>query len=824
MDNPAATLHCPNHQCQAPNPQTNKFCQKCRTPLLRRYLWAIGSGIKAAQPGEVIAKRYLLIHSRVLLDTQPAVPPETPLEIPQTITPYLRLVSYGLHLPQVYGLLTPQPRYNKEIWLLEGVPIQATGNINTLGQLSPELTSVWKDASPVRQLNWLQQWASLWQPLSREGVASSLLKSNLVRVEGALLRLLELPPDQTPAPTLKQLGQLWSQLLEGASPVIREFCQQLCSQLTKGQIQTSEQLLALLAKGLFECRRLQSRTYKTLTRTDTGPGRSHNEDACYPPSGKLISSSRGKEALAMVCDGIGGQAGGEIASQLAIDTLRQQLKQLPAKLKVWNPTTLTLELEKAVCAANDSISQRNDHENRFDRQRMGTTLVMARTHAHEIYITHVGDSRIYWVSRHGCHQVTLDDDLASREVRLGYTLYRHALQQPTSGALVQALGMGSSTTLHPTVQRLVLDEDCVFLLCSDGLSDNDRVEQYWQTEILPILDGQIDLKKAAERIIELANTKNGHDNVTVALIYCQVTPSQPSLPIQLSPPRIESLPTLETNKTLMLNVKSDQQPASTDEQKTALLTLNLMEEGDASGDQNPNYSASTSPEKTGRLLLGILVLLVLGGVVVYLLSPVLSPKASGQINRFLSGVLSLGKEQEITRSKTPTQSPETKALPPQTPDSRTPPKPAALIKNQDIIRTVGQTVQLLVNPEKQSILGRVPAGSILQVIARKRYPQEETWWIKLRVCSPGTNKTDIPSDIPSDQMSSSPKVGSSSVPLNSKQTEPSATLVSQGEFGWIREKEILPMMDRDFTPTPTHASQCQTKTPPSSTPRPTESP
>ncbi|WP_293109718.1 PP2C family serine/threonine-protein phosphatase, partial [Moorena sp. SIO3I6] len=451
----------------------------------------------------------------------------------------------------------------------------------------------------------------------------------------------------------------------------------------------------------------------------------------------------------------------------------------------------------------------------------GTTLVMARTHAHEIYITHVGDSRIYWVSRHGCHQVTLDDDLATREVRLGYTLYRHALQQPTSGALVQALGMGSSTTLHPTVQRLVLDEDCVFLLCSDGLSDNDRVEQYWETEILPILDGQIDIKKAAERIIELANTKNGHDNVTVGLIYCQVTPSQPSMPIQLSPPQLESIGNLETNNTLMLNVKSDQQPASIDEQKTALLTLNLMEEGDASGDQNPHYSASTSPEKTGKLLLGIFVLLVLGGVVVYLLSPVLSLKASGQINRFLSGVFSLGKGQELTGSKTtPTQSPETKAIPGQTPESVTLAKPAALIKNQDIIRTVGQTVQLLVNPEKQSILGRVPAGSVLQVIARKRYPQEETWWIKLRVCSPGTNTTDIPSD----QMASSPKVGSSSVPLNSKQTKPSATLVSQGQEGWIREKEILPMMARDFTPTPTQASQCQKNTPPSNSPRPIQSP
>ncbi|WP_293028532.1 hypothetical protein, partial [Moorena sp. SIO3I8] len=71
---------------------------------------------------------------------------------------------------------------------------------------------------------------------------------------------------------------------------------------------------------------------------------------------------------------------------------------------------------------------------------------------------------------------------------------------------------------------------------------------------------------------------------------------------------------------------------------------------------------------------------------------------------------------------------------------------------------------------------------------------------------------------------SSPKVGSSSVPLNSKQTKPSATLVSQGQEGWIREKEILPMMDRNLTPTPKHATQCQTKTPPSSTPKPPESP
>jgi protein phosphatase len=55
---------------------------------------------------------------------------------------------------------------------------------------------------------------------------------------------------------------------------------------------------------------------------------------------------------------------------------------------------------------------------------------------------------------------------------------------------VQALGMGRANNLHPTVQRLIVDQDCVFLLCSDGLSDYDRVEQYWDIEIVPLLQGE----------------------------------------------------------------------------------------------------------------------------------------------------------------------------------------------------------------------------------------------------------------------------------------------------------------------------------------------
>ena len=474
MENPAAMLNCSNTRCQAPNPQSNKFCQQCRTPLLRRYLWAIGQGADSFKLQEMIDDRYLVVSQRVFLETKPGMPPETPQEVPQHIVPYLRLSPYSLHIPQVYGSLTlGAGRSSSQIWLLEDVPL-ATGSpllgkeeAATPGQLLPELNSIWKNAaSPLRQLNWLWQIAQLWEPLSREGVASSLLNPALVRVEGSIVRILELQPDAKAAPTLKQLGQYWSKsLLGGAAPAIAEFCQKLCNQLLDGQLKNSEQLITLFDSVLYNFGQGQQRTYQIFSATDKGPSRDHNEDACYPTTGKLVSqNSSSVPTLAIVCDGIGGHEGGEVASNLAIKVLQEQLAKRQTNLAHYDPLTITEQLELSVCAANDAISEQNDKERRSDRQRMGTTLVMGRTYAHEIYITHVGDSRVYLVTRHNCHQVTQDDDLASRELRLGYALYRNAVQQPASGSLVQALGMASSSTLHPTVQRFVLDEDCVFLL------------------------------------------------------------------------------------------------------------------------------------------------------------------------------------------------------------------------------------------------------------------------------------------------------------------------------------------------------------------------
>ncbi|ALF52579.1 serine/threonine protein phosphatase [Nostoc piscinale CENA21] len=580
MENDAATLYCPNELCQAANPLTHKFCQRCSTPLPKRYLWVVGDVLNVGSPGEILADRYLVLNKSVVLDTKPGLLPQG-LETDnlQTIRAYLRLIPYRLHIPQVYGVLSfKDGRSRKEILLLEKPPLFTEPTTDAQLRLCPQLTTAWRNATSIRQLNWLWQLGHLWQPLVSEGVASSLLEAHLLRVEGSLVRLLELRFD-TATPKLSDLGEFWQQLIPDTKPVIAEFVNQVSNYLINGEINSAEVLISVLDKGLAELGELQSPKIKIITKTDTGPKRQRNEDACYPPSGTMLSKPPQATALAIVCDGIGGHEGGNVASNLAIDTIQQQVQQLTkVPYNHIDPSLLLADLEQAVAVANDKISQRNDSENRQGRKRMGTTLVMALPVAHEMYITHVGDSRAYWITRDGCYQVTLDDDVASREVRLGYAIYREAVQQSGSGSLVQALGMSSSAALHPTAQRFILDEDAVFLLTSDGLSDFDRVEEYWETEILPILTEETDLVTVADKLLEIANTKNGHDNVTIALVHYQVKYVEPELTLKAAiverPTTTSQIPPKPLQPTLLEDI-SEQKTLIPEDKPSSLQQLPL---------------------------------------------------------------------------------------------------------------------------------------------------------------------------------------------------------------------------------------------------------
>ena len=513
----------------------------------------------------LVNQRYLLKRDGVFLDTKPGLVPESPSELPAFLTAYLHLSAYPLHVPRVYSAMkTPDGDY---LTLLESSALAAIANstqletdrktdqqrataehrVGDVPRLLPKLSTQWKETPPLRQLNWLWQIAQLWEPFSQEQVAATLLNENLLRVDGSIVRLLEIVSASetvsgqlSQQPTLIDLGISWRSLAEKSHQAVRAFLERLCEQLERQQL-SAEQLCERLSEAIAVCGQGQAIDYDLTVRTDQGPTRKRNEDACYPESGTAASISaeqtRTTPQLLIVCDGIGGHQGGDVASKLAIETIQSQLAPLMnAEAPELSSTALALEIEKAICAANDEISIQNDRAKRQARDRMGTTLVLALVKGADIYIAHLGDSRAYRISYQNCQQVTLDDDVASRQVRLAGGLYREALTQPGAGSLIQALGMGSSQTLRPTVQRFVMDKDCLFLLCSDGLSDSDRVEQLWPSVLRPLVDDTKSAVEAAgQQLIDLANKYNGHDNVTVGLIAARITlPSDRMVPRELA--------------------------------------------------------------------------------------------------------------------------------------------------------------------------------------------------------------------------------------------------------------------------------------------------
>jgi protein phosphatase len=740
MENDAATLYCPNELCQAANPLTHKFCQRCSTPLPKRYLWAVAEQAGVGNSGELLQERYLIIEQNVLLDTKPGILPQIPEQQKlDDIKSYLRLIPYRLHVPQVYGLLSLNTGNTpRELLLLEKPPLILHESPPAV-QLCEQLTDVWKKANSWRQLNWLWQISQLWQPLATVGVASSLLTKNVIRTEGSIVRLLELSSDGDIRPKLAALGEFWQEeLFKDARSTIRNFMGEVCRLLVEGEIPSSEQLTALLDKGLTEISESNKITIKVFSLTDTGPSRQRNEDSCYPQSGTTISKPPSKSALTIVCDGIGGHEGGDVASRTAIETIQHQVTQLASLPEDRiDPHALLADLEQATAIANDKISQLNDSENRQGRQRMGTTVVMALPVAHEMYITHVGDSRAYLITRNNCHQVTLDDDVASREVRLGYAVYRDAVSQAASGSLVQALGMNASSALHPTAQRFILDEDCVFLLCSDGLSDFDRVEQYWETEILPLIDRKNDVVSVTKQLLEIANNQNGHDNVTIATVHCQAKYSEPKLALEANLADVSSI-------------------SVGDSSHLPPVTGNI-----------PNQKTQVIPEKATRkgmnlpLTLGAVALLtIVGGSIGYLWRQGLfssnpQPDETGQ--------------SEIKASSNPKKTFE---------DNQ---RLAQIDKGSLISAKAKLNLSKTPLPPAEDVPAQplpifAPPASLLQVVQKQQISSSRDYWLQIKVCSVGDTQGTINSS-------------NSSAPTA---TTGNRTLLKPGEQVWLKSSQLTP--------------------------------
>lgn len=748
-------IKCSNPDCQAINPAGTEKCASCQTHVTHRYLWAAGSGKFAP---DCLDERYVWQHQQLVLDTEPGLPPASPDPVPTHIWPYLMLASHGLHVPQPYDLLNIGTGH--ETLLLDTAAIVSETD-NRQPKLLPTLKEMWSTASPLRQLNWLWQIARLWADFTEQQVASSLLSNHLLRVHGSLVRLLELTIDAQP-PTLRQLGAFWQTLVPQAQPSIHSFLERLCHQLNQGDIATAEGLVNCLDQAIMAIAVGYQADYGLAVMTDQGPSRKRNEDACYPTSGTSQTHALGPQAkpreqrplLLLVCDGIGGHEGGDIASHLAIAAIEQQLTPLLEHLShqpQHDPINITQAIEQAICVANDSLSQHNDQGQRQARDRMGTTLVMALVIGIQIYIAHVGDSRAYRISTDSCRQITFDDDVAAREVRLGYGFYADVVNRPGTGALIQALGMGPSAALHITVQRLLLDDDVVLLLCSDGLSDYDLIEQNWQTHLLPLFKAQSRPAAAVTSLVQLANTYNGHDNVTVGLISGHLQAFKPPTVPPASPQQI---------------VVSPPAPKA---QTTAQPTI-------VSKDKKPP-SISSPPKRNSPWpillgLIGILGTVTALTMVFFSEEPVASPPAAAP------------SPPETIRDKID-QNTEVVGI---TDDPLATPR---LTPNSYL--QLNQPISLLKAPqatgEDSNELGQLPTGTTIQVLTLQEPADEQFRWVRLQVCALPPNeqssgqistsaKPEIPT-APAPAISDSTVTTSESPPLNPE------------VVGWVLETQLI---------------------------------
>ena len=813
-------INCPNPSCKTANPEGAQVCQVCQTALPHYYLWGVGDLVPTLKVNSLINQRYLLKRDQIFLDTKPGIVPESPPELPDFLSAYLHLSAYPLHVPRVYSAMkTPDDDY---LMMLESSALAIADNPKAENspqsnketpELLSEMLSLWQSAPPLRQLSWLWQIAQLWDAFSQEQVAATLLNDKLLRVDGSILRLLSLASDRTAQgetgqPTLMDLGRNWQPLAEKANQAVRAFLERLCEQLERQQL-SSEQLCERLSEAIAVCAQGQVLTYNLAVYTDQGPTRKRNEDACYPESGVTASVSaeqtRTAPQLLIVCDGIGGHQGGDVASKLAIETIRTQLAPiLTADTPELTSTEVTLAIETAICAANDEISAQNDQAQRQARDRMGTTLVLAFIKGADVYIAHLGDSRAYRIGRQNCQQVTLDDDVASRQVRLAGGLYREALTQPGSGSLIQALGMGPSQTLRPTVQRFVMDDDCVFLLCSDGLSDSDRVEQFWQSVLRPLVIQPGSVADVGHQLVDIANKYNGHDNVTVGLVHAQVLQSSERIvPRELATSAQAShQDAASTSVTTSLPSRSSAQTRH----KTGLIPIETKK-GGLHSNEAQKVSKTSQPGKVSAPIKAGIVLLALAalGGLLYFLFPGLSERfgTSGELTpdgleSIEDGsiaasdppspavtnpiVLSTGsfvriRQANIAQENPPIVDADSSAAPGIADDEPLSAEPV----EQPI-----EQILIYPNPEDRAlpnpVPGTMPVGSVAEIVDLRQ--EADRQWVQLKLCT-------IPSG---DSLNEVPVEGAAPRQLEEDPTLPltqaGALLLSPGNEGWALSTDL----------------------------------
>ena len=236
--------------------------------------------------------------------------------------------------------------------------------------------------------------------------------------------------------------------------------------------------------------------------SDVGLSREHNEDSI---------SWDIDLGLIMLADGMGGHNAGEVASDMAVNAIHDAL------LDVLTPDMLAANVIKCEDAVRESVVYANEeiHEQahaRIECAGMGTTVVLTLFHDNNITYAHVGDSRIYRIRNGDIKQITQDHSLVQEMVDNGYLSEEEAMMSTSRNLITRALGIAPEVEVD--VKTEALEDEDIYILCSDGLSD-----MVADADILSIVtEYRPNLEKAAEALVNQANQNGGSDNISVILV------------------------------------------------------------------------------------------------------------------------------------------------------------------------------------------------------------------------------------------------------------------------------------------------------------------
>lgn len=243
-------------------------------------------------------------------------------------------------------------------------------------------------------------------------------------------------------------------------------------------------------------------------KTDIGQKRKNNQDSFSVVSKEGFLS-------AVVCDGMGGAKGGNVASSLAVKAYTQRIKSEMAGVApdFLTDDDLKLILKKAIVEANNIVFEAANYD--IELEGMGTTLVSILICDENTVAANVGDSRLYTYKEGKIKQISKDHSFVQYLLDKGSITKEEAMNHPNKNIILRALGVNESVDVDLFVFR---NENYEYLLlCSDGLTthlSDDEIE-----EVIADPSGKIaSLKKKTDMLITRANEKGGIDNITAVLI------------------------------------------------------------------------------------------------------------------------------------------------------------------------------------------------------------------------------------------------------------------------------------------------------------------